>query len=75
MALHIRDVETDRLVRSLAAVKRLGLTEAIKLAVENELKRTPLADRIRPLQEEVRSWGETGLKADKAFFDEMSGDE
>ncbi len=72
MALHIRDEETDRLVRNLAEIKKLGLTETIKLAVENELKRVPLIERIRPIQDRIRARGRTGLKADKAFFDSLN---
>ena len=74
MALHIRDAETDELVRRLAEIRKVGLTEAIKLAVENELKRLPLVERIRPYQERIALAGRTGLKADKAFFDELSGE-
>jgi len=44
MALHIRDAETDRLVRLLAERKGVPLTEAIKVAVRNELER----DEARP---------------------------
>ena len=73
MALHIRDEETERLVRNLASLKKLGLTEAIRFAMENELKRIPLRDRIRPIQDRVAAAGRTGLKADKAFFDEICG--
>lgn len=72
MALHIRDPEVDRLVRDLAASRKIGLTEAVKMAVRNELTRPPLAERIRPIQEEVRSWGRTGLRADKAFYDSLN---
>ncbi len=72
MALHIRDHETDRLVRSLAEIKKLGLTETIKLAVENELKRTSLAERIRPIQDRIAAYPKTGLKADKAFYDSLN---
>lgn len=80
MAFHVRDKETDALVRRLAVERGVGLTEAIKLAVGNELQRkvdekTAFMTMIRGFQEEVASWGETGLKADKAFFDELSGDE
>lgn len=74
MTLHIRDPETDQLVRSLAEIKKLGLTEAVKLAVANELKRIPLEERIRPIQDRIARAGKTGLKADKAFFDELSGE-
>lgn len=74
MALHIRDRETDELVRRLAEIRNVGLTEAVKLAVGNELRRLPLAERIRPYQERIARAGRTGLKADKAFFDELSGE-
>lgn len=72
MTLHIRDPETDRLVRNLAEIKKVGLTEAVKLAVENELKRTPLIERIRPIQERVAAMGRSGLRADKAFYDSLN---
>lgn len=72
MALHIRDEETDRLVRSLAEIKRIGLTEAVKLAVTNEIKRVPLMERIRPIQERLAKVPRTGLKADKAFYDSLN---
>lgn len=79
MAFHIRDNETDELVRALARQRGCGLTEAVKLAVGNELKReddqTPILDKIRVIQDEVARWPRTGLKADKAFFDELSGDD
>ena len=80
MAFHVRDPETDALVRRLARQKGVGITEAVKLAVDAELRREaaekpPLRDRIRAIQDEVQSWPCTGLKADKAFFDELSGDD
>ena len=78
MALSIRDKQTDAAVRRLAALKNKGLTETIREAVENELRRTeqetPLRERVRALQEEFASYPKTGLEADKAFFDELSGD-
>ena len=79
MAFHIRDSETDKLVRELARQRGVGLTEAVKLAVGGELRReaerVPLRDRLRPLQEKVGTLQPTGLKADKAFFDWLSGDD
>ncbi len=77
MPFHIRDPETDALVRELASKRHVGLTDAVKLAVRAELKRDaiPLRDRIRPLQAAVAAMPRTGLKADKAFFDELSGDD
>jgi len=79
MAFHVRDPETDALVRRLARQKGVGLTEAIKVAVREKIERDkkakPMLERIRVIQDEVASWPDTGLKADKAFFDELSGDE
>lgn len=78
MPLSIRDELTDRLVRKLAKRKGLGLTEAVRLAVENELRRedeaVPLRQRLRPLQHRIAARPATGLEADKAFYDELSGD-
>lgn len=79
MALHIRDDETDALVRELAARKRVGLTDAVKLAVSRELERDEAdrAERRRKLDELVAyvdTFPRTGEKADKAFFDQLSGD-
>ncbi|GJD95735.1 type II toxin-antitoxin system VapB family antitoxin [Methylobacterium iners] len=78
MALHIRDQETDRLVRKLAERKRIPLTEAVKLAVGNELRREDekltLWERLKPIHDRINARPDTGLKADKAFYDELSGD-
>ena len=58
MALHIRDAETDRLVRLLAERKGVPLTEAIKVAVRNELER----DEARPMGT-VEASGRAGGRA------------
>ncbi|MGW5957023.1 type II toxin-antitoxin system VapB family antitoxin [Methylorubrum thiocyanatum] len=76
MALHIRDAETDRLVRLLAERKGVPLTEAVKVAVLNELEREEqrpgLWQRLKPLHERVAARPSTGLEADKAFFDGLN---
>ncbi len=41
--------------------------------VENELQRIPLRERIRPLQQRLAKFSATGVRADKAFFDNLSG--
>lgn len=78
MPLSIRDERTDQLVRELAARKKIGLTEAVRLAVENELRRvdmtTPLRERLRPIQDRIAARPATGFEADKAFYDDLSGD-
>jgi antitoxin VapB len=79
MAIHVRDPETDALVRRLARRKGLGLTETIRDAVRNELDREEeklsLWERTADLRAEIKSWPSTGRKADKAFFDSLSGEE
>ena len=77
MAFHIKDPATDAAVRRLAAERGISLTAAVREAVENELKRRrrPLIEEIDEIAAEYRSYPLTGLKADKAFFDELSGDE
>ena len=79
MAIHIREPEADRAVRELAAALGVSLTEAIRVSAENELKRVaaarrPLRERIKRIQDHIASFEPTGLKADKAFYDELSGD-
>jgi len=58
--------------------RRSGLTDAVKRALENELRRLdaalPLRDRLRPIQNRVLARPPTGQEADKAFYDALSGD-
>lgn len=79
MAFHIRDETTDFLVRRFAEQRGVGLTEAVRIAVRAELLRHD--DRLqardaqaRAVLAEIDGWERTGEKADKAFFDELSGD-
>lgn len=77
MPLNIRNEAVNQLARKLAARKHLNKTEAVKVALENELRRIeealPLRERLRPLQQRVLARPATGLEADKAFYDELSG--
>ena len=77
MPLNIRNEAVNELAERLAARKRMNKTDAVRIALENELRRldkaVPLRDRLRPLQERVLSRPATGLEADKAFYDELSG--
>ncbi|RXF72913.1 type II toxin-antitoxin system VapB family antitoxin [Hansschlegelia zhihuaiae] len=79
MAFHVRDAETDRVVRQLAARKGESLTDAIRHACEAELaKLDEPADRARRLAamraivDEIATWPRTGLVADKAFYDALN---
>jgi antitoxin VapB len=79
MAFHIRDPETDKLARELAALQGDGITKAVKSALETKLReerrKVPLLDRIKDITDEIAAAPETGLKADKAFYDWLSGEE
>jgi antitoxin VapB len=77
MPLNIRDETVNKLATRLAARKHVTKTDAVRMALENELRRLdearPLRDRLRLLQERVSARPETGLEADKAFYDELNG--
>ncbi|MBI1867059.1 MAG: type II toxin-antitoxin system VapB family antitoxin [Methylocystis sp.] len=79
MPFHIRDKATDTIVRKLAAVKGTSMTEAVRQAAEHELRRLrqeqrPLAERIAAIQKRANAFPPSGLAADKAFYDELSGE-
>ncbi len=78
MALDIDDAETERLVRTLAERRGVSRDEAIQSAVRDALQRDAEApslwEKLKPLHERIAARGRTGLEADKAFFDDLSGD-
>lgn len=78
MPLYIRDDVTADLVTKLARERGITKQDAVRLAVTAELER---AQNAKPLRERIRAWREanplpppTGLQADKAFFDDLSGE-
>jgi hypothetical protein len=77
MAFHIRDGETDGLVRELARKEKVGLKDAVKNAVKDKLKaldaKPSLHDRLSEIADEIARLPRTGKKADKKFFDALSG--
>ena len=79
MPIHARDAATDRLVRSLAARCGLGLTEAIRTAVEHELEQleaaVPRRERVAAIRRRIAPRLRAPEQTDKAFFDELSGDD
>jgi antitoxin VapB len=81
MALYIRDDEVNRLATRLQrALKAPSKTEAVRTALANELQRTraetPLMERIRKLQDEVKALGLPNRDFDmKKYMDEMWGDD
>ena len=79
MAFHVRDPETDRVVRELARRRGTSLTRAIRDACARELDKRaaelPLAERLKPFWDELDKYPRTGLKADKAFYDSLNDEE
>jgi antitoxin VapB len=80
MAFHVRDEATDAAVRRLAAKKGKTLTATIREAVEDQYQREFGDDdfmrAVREAQEAFAKLGKpTGLKADKAFYDWLSGED
>jgi antitoxin VapB len=78
MAFHVRDAATDSAVRKLARLKGKSLTETIREAVEREyaaISQTPkLIERLRSVQADFQALKRPGGRpADKAFFDDLSG--
>ncbi|GEP02082.1 type II toxin-antitoxin system VapB family antitoxin [Methylobacterium oxalidis] len=78
MSLTIESEKVDRLAEQLATAARVDKTEAVRMALVNELQRReaslPLRERVRPLLDRIAAVPDTGLEADKAFFDELSGE-
>ena len=79
MAFHIRDASTDQAVRRLARLKGKSLTETVREAVEQEYaaltSTPPILERLKPLQQRFAAMRRPGGQpADKAFFDELSGE-
>lgn len=79
MAIHLREAAADSAVRRLAATLGVTLTEAIRISAENELSRikgqgSKLSARVKTLQNRAAAFPATGETADKAFYDDLSGD-
>lgn len=77
MAFHVRDPETDHLVRELALRKGVGITEAIKLAVSDVLQREAgvvqaRRRRSRDFLARLDKLPRTGFVPDKAFYDDLN---
>ena len=80
MAFHVRDEVTDAAVRRLAKRKGRSLTATIREACEREYEREygkdEFAEAVRAAQDAFRKLGKpTGLRADKAFYDQLSGED
>ena len=79
MPLHIKDEATTRAVRRLAHIRKLSLTDAVRIACEEALDRDerarPITERLAKVHARVRATPVTGHKADVAFFDREWGED
>jgi antitoxin VapB len=78
MPLYIKDDATAALVGELARQRGITKQDAVRQAVQAELDRMkeaiPLRERLEAFWRDNPLPPATGHKADKAFFDELSGD-
>ena len=77
MALHIKNLKTEALARKVAAMKKIGLTEAVHTALEHELVREEgkpsLVEIGVQFCRDLRARGNPakGQPVDKAFRDSL----
>ena len=78
MPLYIKDDATAKLVAQFAKLRGLSKQDAVKLAVQTALDQAaeavPLRDRFAALRQAYQLPPPTGHAADKAFFDDLSGE-
>jgi antitoxin VapB len=80
MSIYIKDPATDKAVRELAKLRGVSLTEAIREAIEKALEAEAAnrvksrMEKLQEIQDRVAQWPDSGLKADKEFYDWLSGD-
>lgn len=77
MPLNIRSEEVNRLAETLASKAGVSKTEAVRIALVNELarqasERESFMEQVKEIQDRLASYPSTGLKADKAFYDSLN---
>jgi antitoxin VapB len=85
MVIHVKDAETDKLVRQLANARGIGITEAIREAAKEALaadsaklehmEEAPLSQRLGPLLDRLDRLPRSEVATDKKFFDDLWGEE
>lgn len=72
--IHIRDEETDRIVRDLARRLGVSITEAVKIGCTIALstaRQGLLWDRTADLRRQISEFPQSGKVADKKYFDDL----
>jgi antitoxin VapB len=79
MGLNIRSEEVNRLATTLAKRRKVSKTEAVRLAFINDLEslqpEKSVLEKVRIIQNRIASYAETGLEADKAFYDALNDED
>ena len=70
MSIYVKDPATSQAVRKLAKLRGVTLTEAIRLAVDEQER----WEKLNELVKRDSSRPDTGFKADKAFYDSLYED-
>lgn len=77
MGLSIKNEAVEALARDLARRHGTGVTEIIRRALQEKADREAaepsLWEKLAPLRERVAKMPNSGLPADRAFYDELSG--
>lgn len=76
MALHVKDEEADWLVRDFARRRGVGITAAIKLAIEEATEKERIGvemakQRLEPIWKEIRAMKRAEPHDHRKFVDEM----
>ncbi|WNJ88438.1 type II toxin-antitoxin system VapB family antitoxin [Bosea sp. 685] len=78
MGLSIKNEAVETLARDLARRHGTGVTEIIRLALvekaERDLPEKTLWEKLAPIHAELAAMPNSGLQADRAFYDELNGE-
>ena len=78
MGISIKSEEVEALARKLAKQNGLGVTAVIHKALKEldaQSRQEPsLWEKSAPLRARIAAMPDTGLKADRAFYDDLSGE-
>jgi antitoxin VapB len=79
MGISIKNDEVEALARRLATKHRKGLTEivheALREKAEREAAEPTLWEKLAPIHAKLAAMPDSGLRADKAFYDEINGED